>query len=100
MAGNWLAKAKMAPRHGGTASEKYLFTPTFYAVVRHLSGNASSQKGRIDAPNPQPDYGPQQPAALRQRANAVTLYQAVEDFRPVALNQKPKFTGANFGHRK
>jgi hypothetical protein len=27
-----------------------LFTPTFYAVVRQLSGNASSQKGRIDAP--------------------------------------------------
>jgi multidrug efflux pump subunit AcrB len=26
-----------------------LFTPTFYAVVRQLSGNASSQKGRIDA---------------------------------------------------
>jgi HAE1 family hydrophobic/amphiphilic exporter-1 len=47
-----------------------LFTPTFYAVVRQLSGNASSQKGRIYAPNPQPDYGPQQPGALRQRANA------------------------------
>jgi HAE1 family hydrophobic/amphiphilic exporter-1 len=27
-----------------------LFTPTFYSVVRQLSGNASSQKGRIDAP--------------------------------------------------
>jgi Cu/Ag efflux pump CusA len=27
-----------------------LFTPTFYAVVRQLSGNGSSQKGRIDAP--------------------------------------------------
>jgi hypothetical protein len=27
-----------------------LFTPTFYAVVRQLSGNVSSQKGRIDAP--------------------------------------------------
>jgi multidrug efflux pump subunit AcrB len=26
-----------------------LFTPTFYALVRELSGNASSQKGRIDA---------------------------------------------------
>jgi hypothetical protein len=29
-----------------------------------------------------------------------TLHQALEDFRPVSLNQKPKFTGANFGHRK
>jgi hypothetical protein len=27
-----------------------LFTPTFYSVVRQLSGKASSQKGRIDAP--------------------------------------------------
>jgi multidrug efflux pump subunit AcrB len=27
-----------------------LFTPTFYSVVRQLSSNASSQKGRIDAP--------------------------------------------------
>ena len=27
-----------------------LCTPTFYAVVWQLSGNASSQKGRIDAP--------------------------------------------------
>jgi HAE1 family hydrophobic/amphiphilic exporter-1 len=27
-----------------------LFTPTFYAVVRQLSSDASSPKGRIDAP--------------------------------------------------
>jgi HAE1 family hydrophobic/amphiphilic exporter-1 len=27
-----------------------LFTPTFYAVVRQFSGDASSQEGRIDAP--------------------------------------------------
>ena len=91
MAENWLAKAKMVPLAVATGAGAemrqslgtavifgmldvtlfgLLCTPTFYAVVWQLSGNASSQKGRIYGPNPQPDHGPQQPGGLRQRANA------------------------------
>ena len=91
MAENWLAKAKMVPLAVATGAGAemrqslgtavifgmldvtlfgLLFTPTSYAVVRQLSGNASSQREDRCPPNPQPDYGPQQPGAPRQRANA------------------------------
>jgi len=86
------------------------FTPTFYAVVRQLSELRLRRKGgsmprilnRITGHSNQPRSGREQTPDNRASNAARSSGDQLPGFpsSPVSLNQKPKLTGANFGHRK